>query len=252
MDQFTLERLQNLLGRDKQTAPINNLKPNRVTFIRDTSYSSYLYNYKYEIFVIAPLEINTSAFTKNITWYLTKFPEYEFTLYHNYIQEKNKDKNIEIVYIEPDCDIHRTALIGINGLKVVNTPDGRKIPFTHTGRVVIKSNTNIGAYSIIHRGTMSETIINEGCNLGVYTNIGHNCVIGKNNTFAAGVILNGGVQTGENCWFGSSSVVKQYTKICSNVVVGMGSVVTKDITESGIYVGNPARYLKPITEGWNF
>ena len=31
--------------------------------------------------------------------------------------------------------------------------------------------------------------------------------------------------------------------ICDNVVVGAGSVVTKDITESGIYAGNPARKI---------
>ena len=31
--------------------------------------------------------------------------------------------------------------------------------------------------------------------------------------------------------------------ICDNVVIGAGSVVTKDITESGKYVGNPARKI---------
>jgi acetyltransferase-like isoleucine patch superfamily enzyme len=32
--------------------------------------------------------------------------------------------------------------------------------------------------------------------------------------------------------------------ICDDVVIGAGSVVTKDITESGTYVGNPAVRLK--------
>lgn len=34
--------------------------------------------------------------------------------------------------------------------------------------------------------------------------------------------------------------------ICDNVVVGAGSVVTKDITEPGIYAGNPARLLRKL------
>ena len=34
--------------------------------------------------------------------------------------------------------------------------------------------------------------------------------------------------------------------ICDQVVVGAGSVVTKDITEPGIYVGNPARLLRRL------
>lgn len=35
-------------------------------------------------------------------------------------------------------------------------------------------------------------------------------------------------------------------KICSRVVVGAGAVVTKDITEPGYYVGNPARKLRGL------
>ena len=35
-------------------------------------------------------------------------------------------------------------------------------------------------------------------------------------------------------------------EICNDVVIGAGSVVTKNITEPGIYVGNPARLLRKI------
>jgi len=35
-------------------------------------------------------------------------------------------------------------------------------------------------------------------------------------------------------------------KICDNVVIGAGSVVTKDIVKPGIYAGNPARYLRSL------
>ena len=34
--------------------------------------------------------------------------------------------------------------------------------------------------------------------------------------------------------------------ICDHVVVGAGSVVTKDIAEPGVYAGNPARLLRPL------
>lgn len=36
--------------------------------------------------------------------------------------------------------------------------------------------------------------------------------------------------------------------ICSNVMIGAGSVVTADIGRPGIYAGNPARWLRPIPE----
>jgi len=34
--------------------------------------------------------------------------------------------------------------------------------------------------------------------------------------------------------------------IADHVVVGAGAVVTKDLLEPGIYVGNPARLLRPL------
>ncbi len=37
-------------------------------------------------------------------------------------------------------------------------------------------------------------------------------------------------------------------KICDDVIIGAGAVVTKDIDLPGIYAGNPAKYLKPFPE----
>jgi len=34
--------------------------------------------------------------------------------------------------------------------------------------------------------------------------------------------------------------------ICDGVVIGAGSVVTRDITERGIYAGNPARKIRDL------
>ena len=48
---------------------------------------------------------------------------------------------------------------------------------------------------------------------------------------------------GNKVYVGSNSTIMPVT-ICDDVVIGAGSVVTKDITESGTYVGNPAVRLK--------
>ena len=44
---------------------------------------------------------------------------------------------------------------------------------------------------------------------------------------------------GEDVCIGSNTTVLPVS-ICSNVIIGAGSVVTKDITEPGVYAGNPA------------
>ena len=50
---------------------------------------------------------------------------------------------------------------------------------------------------------------------------------------------------GSNVSIGSNATILPVT-ICDNVVIGAGSVVTKDITESGIYAGNPAKKMRNI------
>ena len=48
---------------------------------------------------------------------------------------------------------------------------------------------------------------------------------------------------GNNVSIGSNSTILPVT-ICDNVVIGAGSVVTKDIIESGVYAGNPAKLIR--------
>lgn len=48
---------------------------------------------------------------------------------------------------------------------------------------------------------------------------------------------------GNNVSIGSNATILPIT-ICDNVVIGAGSVVTKDIKELGIYAGNPSKFLR--------
>ncbi|KAK0610942.1 galactoside O-acetyltransferase [Immersiella caudata] len=51
---------------------------------------------------------------------------------------------------------------------------------------------------------------------------------------------------GEDCWFGGNCVVLPGVKIGNGVTVGAGSVVTKDVPDYVVVVGNPARVIKKI------
>jgi acetyltransferase-like isoleucine patch superfamily enzyme len=50
---------------------------------------------------------------------------------------------------------------------------------------------------------------------------------------------------GNNVSLGSNATILP-VEICDNVVIGAGAVVTKNITQSGVYAGNPAKFIKPI------
>ena len=52
---------------------------------------------------------------------------------------------------------------------------------------------------------------------------------------------------GNNVSIGSNATILPVS-ICDGVVIGAGSVVTKDITKKGIYAGNPARLIREIND----
>lgn len=56
------------------------------------------------------------------------------------------------------------------------------------------------------------------------------------------------VRIGNNCWLGGNTVVNPGVTIGDNVVIGSGSVVTKDIPANVVAAGNPCRVIREITE----
>ena len=74
--------------------------------------------------------------------------------------------------------------------------------------------------------------------------IGHDTVIGNYNVFNPSVNLSGGIEIEDECLIGTGTQILQYKKIISQTIVGAGAVVTKDLTEPGVYVGSPAKKLE--------
>lgn len=56
------------------------------------------------------------------------------------------------------------------------------------------------------------------------------------------------VKIGKNCWIGAGVIIVPGITIGDNVVIGAGSVVTKDIPDNVIAVGNPCRVLRKVNE----
>ena len=85
--------------------------------------------------------------------------------------------------------------------------------------------------------------------------IGKNCFIGHGVMFTNDKFSDGNINFNSNEWLktiiedhvliGSNATILPVT-ICSNVVIGSGAVVTKDIKKKGVYAGNPAKFLKDI------
>ena len=81
-------------------------------------------------------------------------------------------------------------------------------------------------------------------NVSVYT-AGHPVhPVSRNSTYEYGKE----VTIGDNVWLGGNTVVCPGVHIGSNVVIGAGSVVTKDIPDWCVAAGNPCKVIRKITD----
>ncbi|MBN9482706.1 MAG: UDP-3-O-(3-hydroxymyristoyl)glucosamine N-acyltransferase [Bacteroidetes bacterium 43-93] len=114
-------------------------------------------------------------------------------------------------------------------------------PFTEIQKdVVIGKRTKLQSHSFI-------------CEL---VTIGDDCFIGHGVMFINDLFAKGGPARGDkSLWketrignhvsIGSNATILP-VNICDHVVVGAGAVVTKNITEPGVYAGNPAKKIKSL------
>ena len=103
----------------------------------------------------------------------------------------------------------------------------------------------IGAGTVVMAGACIQAGVSLGKGVIVNTasSIDHECRIGDYVHIAVGAHLAGNVKIGNGTWIGAGAVVSNNVSICGEVTVGAGAVVVKDITESGTYVGVPARKI---------
>lgn len=110
--------------------------------------------------------------------------------------------------------------------------------------VEIQKDVTIGQRTKIQ----SHTFICELVTIGVDCFIGHG-VMFINDLFSEGGPARGdkskwkSTTIGNNVSIGSNATILP-VNICNNVVIGAGAVVTKDISEPGVYFGNPAKKNK--------
>jgi acetyltransferase-like isoleucine patch superfamily enzyme len=86
--------------------------------------------------------------------------------------------------------------------------------------------------------------------------IGEDCFVGHGVMFTNDLFANGGPARGKRELWRSTRIGHRVSigsnatllpvEICSDVVIGAGSVVTKDIIKPGVYAGNPARLLRAL------
>ena len=150
--------------------------------------------------------------------------------------------------IYPCVDIGENVYIGAGC--IIGAPPEHKAFWDKPSlyKVIIKSGTIVTGNVCIDQGTTSDTIIGKDCFIMKGAYIAHDCKIGDGVVISAGVSLAGNVHIGDFTNLGMNSSVHQHLKVPSKCMIGMGATIIRktELEEGGVYVGNPAKFIR-----WN-
>ncbi len=135
------------------------------------------------------------------------------------------------------------AVIGEDGFGYERDDLGRWIPKPHHCGVVIGDDVHIGANTCIDRGSWRDTVIEQGARIDNLVHVAHNARVGRDTVLVAQAEVSGSVEVGDGAWIGPRACVRQRLTIGARALVGMGSVVLKDVPADQTWAGSPARCI---------
>ena len=118
--------------------------------------------------------------------------------------------------------------------------------FIHPSVQIMDDNIEVGEGSFIGANSILTTNIKLGKHalLNRGNHIGHDCFIGDYFSAMPNAVVGGNVWIDDKVYIGSCSNIREKIKIIANITIGMNAAVVKNITESGTYVGVPAKWIK--------
>lgn len=138
------------------------------------------------------------------------------------------------VIIGNNCILQSGAVLGGDGFGLVmHEEKWHKVP--QIGIVILEDDVEVGANTTIDRGTLNNTVLEQGCKLDNQIQVGHNVRIGAHTAIAGHVAIAGSVIIGRYCQISGCVGIAGHLKIVDNVIVTAHSLVTKSINKAGVY-----------------
>ncbi len=130
--------------------------------------------------------------------------------------------------------VHPGAVIGSDGFGLAHE-DNHWIKVPQLGNVQVGNEVEIGANTTIDRGTLEDTIIEEGVKLDNQIQVAHNVHIGAHTAIAGCVGIAGSARIGRHCVLGGGVGIAGHLDIVDHVRITGMSLVTQSLTKPGTY-----------------
>ena len=135
--------------------------------------------------------------------------------------------------------LHPGVVIGSDGFGLAEV-EGRWEKVPQLGSVHIGNDVEIGANTTVDRGTVEDTIIEEGVKIDNQVQVAHNVFIGAQTAIAACVGISGSTRIGRHCTLAGGVGVVGHLEIADRVHITGMSMVTRSISGPGTYsAGTP-------------
>lgn len=134
------------------------------------------------------------------------------------------------------CILHPGVIVGSDGFGMAQAGE-RWIKVPQLGGVRIGDDVEIGAGTTIDRGSVEDTVIEDGVKLDNQIQVAHNVRIGAHTVIAAKVGISGSTKIGSRCLIAGKAGFVGHVEICDDVVITARTTVNRDITQSGAYSG---------------
>ena len=143
--------------------------------------------------------------------------------------------------IKDNVQIGSNCTIGGVGFGYEKSESGEYLVIPHIGNVVLENNVEIGNNVCIDRAVMGSTWLQENVKVDNLVHIAHGVEVGKNSLIIANAMIAGSVKIGKDVWVAPSTSVRQKLNVGDNALIGLGSVVVKDVDANQIVAGVPAK-----------
>lgn len=147
------------------------------------------------------------------------------------------------VEIGERCSIKSGAVIGEEGFGFERDARGAAVRLPHIGTVRIGNDVEIGSLTTVCRGTLGDTVLQDGAKIDDHVHIAHNISVGEHAFVIACAEVSGGVRIGKRAWIAPAATVLNQLTIGDDAIVGLGAVVVRNVEAGATVVGNPAKPL---------